>query len=144
MEPTIGCITLPVDDIGRALTFYRDGLGLPAEGFAGYAEGDDHVAIELKGGLYLVLILRSEFAEFTSAAHQAAAVPETSECILSCFTSSKEEVDAILGRSEAAGGFVPGEAMDQPWGYAGYVKDPDGHLWEIMWNPHLLSTAGSP
>ena len=108
MESALGCITLPVDDIERSLAFYRDGLGLAAENLSGYLEGDDHVAIQLKGGLYLVLILRSEFAQFTSAAHQTDAVPGSSECIFSYFTASKEEVDAILENSEAAGGSTLG------------------------------------
>lgn len=138
MKPSINCITLAVNDLKRSLTFYRDGLGLPTPDIA---EVDDHAALELEGGLYLVLILRAEFAEFARLANQADAAQGSSECILSYFTASREEVDAILKRVEAAGGTIAGQAKDKPWGYAGYFTDPDGHLWEIMWNPKLTNQS---
>ena len=137
MMTTIHCLTLAVDDIERSLTFYRDGLGLPTPGDAG--AGGDHVALPLPGGLYFVLILRPEFAEFTGLAGQTTAAPGTSECILSYFAASREDVDAILDRAERAGGLRRGPTAERPWGYAGYFSDPDGHLWEVMWNAGLAA-----
>jgi Glyoxalase/Bleomycin resistance protein/Dioxygenase superfamily len=84
---------------------------------------------------------RAEFAKCTKIANQPDAPRGSSECILSYFAASKEDVDAILKRANAAGGAVPGEAEDQPWGYSGYFTDPDGHLWEIMWKPALVGDA---
>jgi hypothetical protein len=84
---------------------------------------------------------RAEFAKYTKIAHQPDAPRGSSECILGYFAASKEDVDAILKRANAAGGAVPGEAEDQPWGYSGYFTDPDGHLWEIMWKPALVGDA---
>lgn len=136
MEPRIICITLAVDSIERSNLFYRDGLGLPIPDIT---EGADHIPIELQGNLYLVLTLRPEFAQFTALANQADAVRGSSECILSYFASSKEEVDTILKRVEAAGGTIPGQPKDQPWGYAGFFVDPDGHMWEIVWNPQAVA-----
>lgn len=138
MNARISCITLAVDDIQKSLTFYRDGLGLTTQSDADLAEGADHVPLKLPGDLYLVLILRAGFTEFTQMTNQTNAPRGSSECILSYFAASKEEVDAILERAAAAGGTVPRQAKDEQWGYAGYIKDPDGHLWEIMWNPKLV------
>jgi predicted lactoylglutathione lyase len=138
MNARISCITLAVDDIEKSLTFYHDGLGLTTQSNADLAGGADHVALELPGDLYLVLILRAGFAEFTKMTDQIDAPRGSSECILSYFAASKEEVDAILERAATAGGTVPRPAKDEQWGYAGYIKDPDGHLWEIMWNPKLI------
>ncbi|MDC0715208.1 VOC family protein [Stigmatella sp. ncwal1] len=130
----IHCVTLPVDDLKRSIAFYRNGLGMGAEEVE---EGADHVALELPGGLCLVLILRSEFTQFTKLVRQGDAPKGASECILSFFAASREEVDAVLQSAGAAGGAVAGPAADKPWGYAGYVADPDGHLWEFLWNPRL-------
>jgi len=47
-------------------------------------------------------------------------------------------VDALLGQAETAGAALTGQPHDRPWGiYSGYFRDPDGHLWEVMWNPQL-------
>jgi uncharacterized protein len=48
----------------------------------------------------------------------------------------REDVDVLLDRAEAAGATRTAPAHDRPWGiYSGYFRDPDGHLWEIIWNP---------
>ncbi|MEX0760976.1 MAG: VOC family protein [Dehalococcoidia bacterium] len=131
MKPTINCITLPVDDLQKSFAFYRDGLGMPAEGMAGE---QDHVAFELPGDLYLVLISRSEFAGFAGFVDQSTAQPGISECILSYFASSREEVDSVLESARSAGA-SPTTPKDNPWGYSGYFTDPDGHMWEVTWIP---------
>ena len=130
MQPRINIITLAVDDLDRSLRFYRDGLGLPAKGII---EGfSDHVLFEMQGGLSLVLYLRSEVNKITG---QAETLKSPAACILSYAATSKEEVDDILQRAKAAGGTLTGSTEEQIWGYFGYFKDPDGHLWEIIWNP---------
>ncbi len=137
MTTRISCITLAVDDLQKSLTFYHDGLGLPAPDSATLEDRADHLAMKLPGDLYLVLILRDEFANCLKTTAQTVAARGSSECVLSYFTASKEEVDAIINRVVATGGSIPGQPAQWPWGYAGYVTDPDGHVWEIMWNPAL-------
>lgn len=134
MKPRIHAITLAVEDLKKAVEFYRDGFGLPLDAAT---DVTDHVAFPLDGGLYLVLILRAELETFARPAKQAVAASDSSECVLSYFADSREEVDATLKRVADAGGTVPEPAKQQAWGYAGYFKDPDGHLWEVMWNPKL-------
>src|SRR5262249_15579356 len=109
-------------------------------------DGADRTAFELAGDLWLVLMPRAEFAKCTKIAHHPDAPRGLSECILSYFAASREGVDAILKRANAAGGAVQGAAEDQPWGCFGYFTDPDGHLWEIMWKPALVGRrdAGQP
>lgn len=141
MKPRIHCITLPVSELTAALNFYRHGLGFPTADIGEFTPADDHFALKLEGGLYLVLILRAGFAEFTTLAQQSEAPRGASECVLSYFAASQSEVDEILQRCAANGGVVAGAPVAQPWGYAGYVKDPDGHLWEIMFNPKMPVNA---
>lgn len=140
MKPQIGVVTLGVDDLDRSLAFYRDGLGLPTKGItAEEFEGDDTnpagaiVMFHLEGGLILALYPRSELAK---DAHHAMGVPSPTEFSLGYLASSKDEVDQILNQAKVAGATLTDAAHDRPWGiYSGYFKDPDGHLWEVIWNP---------
>jgi predicted lactoylglutathione lyase len=134
MSTRIHCITLAVDDLKKAHAFYRDGAGLPMPDIN---DETDHIPIELPGNLYLVLVRRADFTQYTKLTNQTDTARGSSECILSYFAASKEAVDALLKRVEAAGGTVPSQATDQPWGYAGFFTDPDGHMWEIVWNPNF-------
>jgi catechol 2,3-dioxygenase-like lactoylglutathione lyase family enzyme len=146
MEPRIDVITLAVDDLDRALAFYRDGLGLTSQGIIAteYA-GDDHTPagaialFELQGGLLLAVYPRSELAKDANVPPGPARPGEFS---LGHLVSTRAEVDALLARAKAAGAAVTEEPYDRPWGiYSGYFRDPDGHLWEIIWNPRRLPEA---
>ena len=130
MKPRINVITLAVADLQRSLAFYKDGLGLPTQGIVeGY---EDHILFELEDGLSLVLFLRSELVRITG---QTNGVHGPAEFILSYAAESREEVETILRRAETAGGTLQIVPKEESWGYYGYFKDPDGHLWEVVWNP---------
>jgi len=146
MEPRIDVITLAVDDLDRALAFYRDGLGLGSEGvIATEHAGDDHTPagaialFELQDGLLLAVYPRGELAKDANVPPGPARPGEFS---LGHLVSTRAEVDALLARAKAAGAAVTEEPYDRPWGiYSGYFRDPDGHLWEIIWNPRRLPEA---
>lgn len=130
MEARINIVTLAVSDLQRSLKFYRDGLGLLTKGIAeGFA---DHVMFELEGGMSLVLFHSSEVEKLSG---RKPAFPASGECILSHAARSREEVGSIVKQAVSAGATQIGELKEEPWGYFGYFKDPDGHLWEILWNP---------
>jgi len=143
MSARISCITLPVKDLKKSLIFYRDGLGFPAEDVVVPTESDDHIALLMPGDLYLVLLLRDGFSEFSHLLNNTTAEPNASECLLSYFASSKEEVDQIFARAKQHGGQINNLPTQQAWGYSAYVKDPDGHFWEIMFNPKMNATLES-
>jgi len=66
------------------------------------------------------------------------APPQTGEFSIGHIVGSKEEVDALLERAAEAGATLTDQPHDRPWGiYSGYFRDPDGHLWEIIWNPRI-------
>src|SRR5438477_6892573 len=144
MQPGIDAITRAVSDLDRALGFYRDGLGLESEGVIGTEfAGDDEsaagavVMFKLQGGLILALYPRSELAKDAAV---PLGQPATGEFSLGHMVASKAEVDDLLERAVAAGGTTTGPAHDRPWGiYSGCFRDPDGHLWEIIWNPQAGS-----
>ncbi len=70
------------------------------------------------------------------------ASPKTGEFSLGHIVADRADVDAVLNQAQSAGGTVLGQPRDRPWGiYSGYFRDPDGHLWEIIWNPALDRNA---
>jgi hypothetical protein len=134
MNPRITVITIGVDDLEEALRFYRDGLALSTEGIVGREfEHGAVVFIDLQAGLRLALWPRR------SIAHDSGVAPgkkSPTEFTLGHNVSSKEEVDTVMKQAENAGAVIVKPAKDTFWGgYAGYFQDPDGHLWEVVWNP---------
>lgn len=146
MNPRIDVITLAVADLERALHFYRDGLGLESRGvIATEFVGDDVnaagaiVMFELQDGLILSLYPRTELAK---DAKVPIGPPKTGEFSIGQTVASKTEVDALLAKAQAAGATITDRPHDRPWGiYSGYFRDPDGHLWEIIWNAQPSSLA---
>ncbi len=134
MKPRITLITLGVDDLERALAFYRDGLGLPTEGIIGTEFEHGAVAFfDLQGGVKLALWPRDDIAWDAGIAKSA---PSPTELTIGHNVGSREEVDAVMEQAERAGARIVKAAADTFWGgYAGYFQDPDGHLWEVAWNP---------
>jgi uncharacterized protein len=140
MEPHIDVITLAVDDLERALRFYRDGLGLETRGIVGTQWAGDEttpagavVMFNLRGDLVLALYPRPELAKDSNLPPRPA---QSGEFSLGHLVGSPEEVDAALARAEAAGATVTDAPHERPWGiYSGYFQDPDGHLWEVIFNP---------
>lgn len=137
MKPRITVVTLGVDDLERALRFYRDGLGLPTDGIVG--QEFDHGAVaffELQGGLRLALWPRASICHDTGLPRSE---PSATEFTLGHNVASREDVDAVMEQAKSAGATIVKPAQPTFWGgYAGYFQDPDGHLWEVVWNPQLL------
>jgi hypothetical protein len=137
MKPRISVITLGVDDLARAVRFYRDGLGLPTKGIVG--EEFEHGAVaflDLSGGLKLALWPRESLSRDTGL---RLAAPSATEFSIGHNVLSKSEVDEVMAQAETAGAVIVKPARETFWGgYAGYFQDPDGHVWEVVWNPGLL------
>lgn len=129
MKNKISLITLGVADLARSVAFYRDGLGLPMQDY----KEDAGVAFFAMEGTWLALFPRDELAR---DAHISPAGSGFSGITLAHNVASKEEVDSVFAELLAAGASVIKKPEDVFWGgYSGYVADPDGHLWEVAWNP---------
>jgi catechol 2,3-dioxygenase-like lactoylglutathione lyase family enzyme len=146
MEPHIDVITLAVGDLDRSLAFYRDGLGLETTGVVATELVDEEtnaagatVIFRLKGGLVLALYPREELAKDADIPFGP---PKTGEFSIGQLVESRAEVDALLAQAEQVGATLTGRPHDRPWGiFSGYFRDPDGHLWEIIWNPPTQDTT---
>jgi catechol 2,3-dioxygenase-like lactoylglutathione lyase family enzyme len=136
MKPRISLLTLGVADLERAVRFYRDGLGLRTPGIVGTEFEHGAVAFfDLQSGLKLALWPRASLAHDSGIPQDP---PSATELSLGHNVSSREEVDRVMEEARAAGAGIVKEAAETFWGgYAGYFQDPDGHLWEVAWNPHF-------
>jgi uncharacterized protein len=137
MKPRISLLTLGVDDLERAVAFYRDGLGWTTEGIVGTQFEHGAVAFfDLQSDLKLALWEQKNIAHDTGLPF---APRSPTSFALAQNLCSKVEVDAAMTQARAAGATIVKAAQDTFYGgYAGYFQDPDGHLWEIAYNPAML------
>jgi uncharacterized protein len=135
MKPRIGAITIGVDDLEAAVKFYRDGL--LTDGIIGTEFEHGAVAFfSLQNGLKLALFSRDNIAR---DAGTAASGRSPTEFTLGHNVGSEREVDAVIRQAVDAGARLVKPAQKTFWGeYAGYIQDPDGHLWEILFNPAFI------
>jgi uncharacterized protein len=128
MDPRINVITLGVKDIKKSKKFYED------LGFAASSISNEHLIAFQMVGIVLCLYpikLLSEDATVDSKGEGFRGIT------LAYNVSNKEEVSSILKHAEKSGAKIIKPAQDVFWGgHSGYFSDPDGHLWEIAWNPH--------
>ena len=127
MEQRLSLVTLGVADLDRSRHFYET-LGWRRHG------AQAEVVFFQAGGMVLALWSRQSLA---ADARVPAEGSGFAGIALAYNARSREEVDAVLDAAKAAGATIPKPAEETSWGgYAGYFADPDGHLWEIAWNPH--------
>ncbi len=130
MDPRISIITLGVADLERAVTFYHAGMGLPTN----YKEGEGIAFFQL-AGTWLALYPSDALAQ------DACLPPERNRFggfTLAHNVSSKQKVDQVISQALASGATILKPAADTFWGgYSGYFSDPDGHPWEVAWNPNF-------
>lgn len=137
MKARITVLTLGVDDLGRSVAFYRDGLGFATDGIVGTEFEHGAVAFfDLEGGLKLALWPRRSIAADSG---QPAGPASATEFTLGHNVASREAVDDVLAHAARAGATIVKPAQPTFWGgYSGYFQDPDGHLWEVVYNPDLI------
>jgi predicted lactoylglutathione lyase len=135
MEQRISLITLGVSDVSRAFDFYT------RLGWHGH-EIEETVFFQT-GGVGVVLWQQDKLAE-------DAAVPRISASgfrgvAIAHNVRAKNEVDVVIATAQAAGGSVTRAPADTFYGgYAAYFSDPDGHIWEVAFNPGFpLSADGA-
>src|SRR5918998_4897549 len=140
MRARIKVLTLGVDDLEKSLAFYRDGMGLPTKGIVGQEFEDGAVVFfDLNDDLILALY---PAASLSKDANIEATRSRLGAVSIGHVVNSKEEVDLVMRQAEQAGAVITDPAHDRFWGgYSGYFHDPDGHLWEVAWNP-LWSVPG--
>ena len=137
MESRFTVLTLGVDNLEKSFTFYHEGLGLASKGIIGKEfEHGDVAFFDLKNGMILALYSRDNLA-WDSRFKKSK--PSSTEFSIGYTTRNEAEVDSIMEQAKKAGAKIARPAQKTFWGgYSGYFQDPDGHLWEIAYNPNLI------
>jgi catechol 2,3-dioxygenase-like lactoylglutathione lyase family enzyme len=131
MEQRLTMITLGVADLTRAVAFYEDVVGWKA------APGPSEIAFFDLGGLVFSLYPHAELAKDLNAALDTSGDTAYQGFALAYNARSKEEVDAIFSQLKDRGATILKQPEEVFWGgYSGYFSDPDGHAWEVAYNPH--------
>lgn len=129
MEPRVTLITLGVADLARAVDFYRDVVGWdPAS-----VVDDDVAFFDLDGFILALWRDRSLAADIGARSTDRGTFEAVS---LAYNARSHEEVDAVFASLAERGARIVKPPVETDWGgYSGYFADPDGHHWEVAWNP---------
>ena len=129
MKPKISIITLGVSDLGKTLRFYRDGLGFPTHN---YKEDEGIVFFRMEGS-WLAIYPRDKLAQDALMASEGSGF---SGVTLAHNVKTKAEVDRVVELAVSAGAKLVKPPRETTWGgYSGYFADPNGHLWEVAFNP---------
>jgi hypothetical protein len=130
MEPRLSFVTLGVRDIAVSRRFYE------RLGFKASPASNESVTFFDAGGLVLALFGHQALAE--DAKLEAADPPSFRGVALAHNVRSEAEADAVIEEAVKAGGRLVKPAQKVFWGgYSGYFADPDGHLWEVAYNPYF-------
>lgn len=130
MEQRLNIVGLGVADVAAATDFYK------SLGWAPSSASNPNITFIPAGGVVVSLYERRALMEETGCGdpvgHGSAGIT------LACNVESKERVDAVLEEAVAQGARLTAAAVDRHWGgYSGYFADPDGHVWEVAWNPFI-------
>ncbi|HVS91462.1 MAG TPA: VOC family protein [Mucilaginibacter sp.] len=137
MKQRINILTLGVNDLEKSLRFFRDAFGWKTKGIIGTEfERGAIVVFDLDGGIMLSLYERANLAWDSGLDLQPESATEFS---VGHLVNTEDEVGRIMEQAEKAGGTIVKPAQKTFWGgYGGYLKDIDGHLWEIIHNPAFM------
>ncbi|MBX9745607.1 MAG: VOC family protein, partial [Hyphomonadaceae bacterium] len=127
MEPRVSLITLGVADLGRSRAFYEK------LGFKASSMGSDEVVFFQIGPIALSLFPRESLACDAKVSAEGGGFRGIT---LAHNVREQDEVAAVIAEAVAAGATLVKASEEAPWGgQSGYFADPDGHLWEVAWNP---------
>jgi predicted lactoylglutathione lyase len=135
VEPRVSFVTLGVEDVARSRAFYE------SLGFRASRASEASVTFFDGGGIVLALFGREALAE---DAGLSGSRPGFAVVALAHNVQNEAEVDSVLAEAVAAGGQLLRPGKKAVWGgYSGYFADPDGHVWEVAYNPFFpLDSAG--
>lgn len=130
ISPRINIVTLGVSDMARAREFYEK------LGFKASAASNPHVTFFAANGIVLALFGHDELAEDANLEHGPA--PRFRGVSLAWNCASEAEAVAVFAHAGSCGAKLLKPVQKVFWGgFSGYFADPDGHLWEVAYNPHF-------
>ena len=137
MKPRMNVLTIGVENLEKSYAFYHDGLGFASKGIVGTEFEHGAIAFfDLQNGVVLALYPRKSL---TLDAGIPLSAPSPGEFSIGHNVRSKAAVDSVIELAKNAGAKITEHAKERFWGgYSGYFQDPDGHLWEVVYNPNMI------
>jgi hypothetical protein len=137
MKPRFTVLTIGVDNLEKSYEFYHHGLGLDSKGIVGTEFEHGAIAFfDLQNGMELAVYPRKSLALDAGIPPSA---PSPTDFSIGHNVRSKAAVDSLMELAKKAGAKIKEQARDRFWGgYSGYFQDPDGHLWEVVYNPNMI------
>jgi uncharacterized protein len=128
MKPKSIVTCLPTRNLEKSITFYSECFKLE-----GLKIEDDTIAIEL-ANLSLFVMSQESYEQYTLEAGLRAGYPQDSvQGLHSCGVEDSAMIEHLFATAHQFGGTVAGQMRQNKWGQnAGYIRDPDGHVWEIV------------
>lgn len=135
--PKMIFVNLPVTDLANSLAFYTALGGTKNPQFS----DDSSACMVLSEAIHVMLLTHTKYRFFT--ARPIADARSTSAALLALTVDSRDDVNATLDRTVAAGGLAnPNPEQDHGFMFSRSVQDPDGNVWEIFWmDPTALASA---
>ena len=127
-------MNLPVKDLDRSVQFFT------ALGFKFNPDYTDENAtcMVINDDAYVMLLVEKFFQTFTSK--EIVDATSATEAIMAFSVDSRDAVDQMVSKALDAGGTESQPVQDYGFMYSHSFRDPDGHLWEVMW----MDPAGPP
>ena len=130
MDQRLTIVGLGVNDLEKSTAFYENHFGWEKTG-----SSNEHITFFQLNGILLSLYPRDKLAEDATVSPEGSGFKGVT---LAYNTRSEEEVDNFIQRLSDAGVTIVKQPQKVFWGgYSSYIADPDGHLWEIAYNPFL-------
>ena len=126
--PKLIFVNLPVSDLPKSIAYYEALGAVKNEQFT------DHTAacMVFSETIHVMLLTHDKFSQFTPK--KIANARETTEVLICISAESRQAVDDMIARADAAGGAVDiGPKQDYGFMYGRSFEDLDGHIWEVMW-----------
>lgn len=131
-------VNLPVTDLPKSTSFYE---ALGAEKNPGFSD-DTASCIVFSDTIFAMLLTHDKYRQFTTKVIADAKM--TSEVLICLSADSREDVDAMVGKAQAAGAVIdPTPQQDYGFMYGRSFEDPDGHIWEVMWMDAAAAEQGA-
>ena len=137
MKPRVNVLTIGVDNLEKSYEFYHNGLGFASKGIVGTEFEHGAIAFfDLQNGMVLALYPRKSLSLDAGIPMSA---PSPTGFSIGHNVRSKADVDSVMELAKKAGAKIKEPARERFWGgYSGYFQDPDGHLWEVVYNPNMI------
>ncbi|MEP9389232.1 VOC family protein [Mesorhizobium sp. KR9-304] len=135
--PKMIFVNLPVADLKQGTAFYESIGATKNPQFS----DDTASCMVFSETIYAMLLTHDKYRQFTSK--KIVDAKTSSEVLIALSADSRDDVDAMVGKAQAAGAIIdPTPTQDLGFMYGRSFEDPDGHIWEVACMDVEAATSG--